>query len=76
MNNDELLLKIKKLNKKIYKKQKKIIKMRDFYGIDENDKKSLKNYIDEIDYIEMELEEYLEIYKKRKRIIKELNKNL
>ena len=76
MNNDELLLKIKKLNKKIYKKQKQIIEMRDFYGIDENDKKSLKNYIDEIDYIEMELEEYLEIYKKRKRIIKELNKNL
>lgn len=76
MHNEELLMKIRKINNEIYKKQTQLIEMMDFFGIEENDKISLNKYINEINKMENELIKNIDIYKKRKKIYIELNKNL
>lgn len=64
----KLLSEIKKLREKLYHKQKDLLEM--------NDNITLKKYINEIKFIEIELSNKINLYKKRQKLFKEFQKNL
>ena len=72
----KLLSEIKKLREKLYHKQKDLLEMNDFYKIEMNDNITLKKYINEIKFIEIELSNKINLYKKRQKLFKEFQKNL
>lgn len=73
---NKLLDEIKNLRNKLYHKQKELLEMSDFYEIEMNDNITLKKYINEINFIEIKLIDKINLYKKRKNVIKEFQKNL